>query len=78
MGIQGTIVSATTPTTGSISKIYAPTTQNITSIAFGTNTEPHTSASSTNATLPIAAGSYLEGPIIQYYASEITVAYLEV
>ena len=78
MGIQGTIVSAATPTTGSISKIYAPTTQNISSIAFGTNTDPHTSATSTTATLPISGGSYLEGPIIQYYASAITVAYFEV
>jgi len=75
MAYKAQIVAATTNFTGSISKIYAPTTLNVTSIAFGTNTDPHTSASSATVTLPVVAGSYLEGPIIQYKASAITVVY---
>ena len=68
-------VTATTAFTGSISKIYAPGAVNITTIAFGTNTEPHTSIASTAITIAIPAGTYFEGPIIQYIASALTVAY---
>ena len=77
MAIQGTIVAATTPFTGSISKIYSSGGCDVTSIAFGTNTNPYTTTTSTGSTIAIPAGGYLEGPIIQYYASAITVAYIE-
>ena len=77
MARQGNIVAATTAMTGSISKIYSSGGCNVTSIAFGLNTEPYTTTTSSVATIAIPAGGYLEGPIIQYYASAITVAYIE-
>ena len=77
MAIQGRIVAATTPVTGSISKIYAPAACNVTSIAFGVNTNPYTTTTSTGSTVAIPAGCYLEGPIIQYYANVLTIAYIE-
>ena len=77
MATKGNIVAATTPFTGSIAKIYAPAACNIHSVAFGTNTKPYTTTASTVANVAIPAGFYLEGPIIQYSASVLTVAYLE-
>jgi len=77
MATIGNIIAATTACTGSISKIYAPTACNVTSIAFGINTNPYTTTASTVTTVAVPAGSYLEGPIIQYIASVVTVAYIE-
>ena len=68
-------IATTTAFTGSISKIYAPAAVNITSIAFGSDTAPHTATTSTAVTIAVPAGSYFEGPIIQYIASGKTVAY---
>ena len=74
MAINGQTVAAGA-FTGSISKIFAPSALNITEIAFGVNTTPHTPTTSTVATIAMAAGAYLEGPIIQYKASALTIAY---
>tara|TARA_R110000851_G_scaffold322977_1_gene489289 strand:+ start:41 stop:277 length:237 start_codon:yes stop_codon:yes gene_type:complete len=76
MAIQGIIVPATTPITGSINKIYAPGACNVTSLFFGNDTKPHSSVSSSTTTIAIPAGGYLEGPIVQYKASIITIAYI--
>tara|TARA_R110002051_G_scaffold113346_1_gene186022 strand:+ start:182 stop:421 length:240 start_codon:yes stop_codon:yes gene_type:complete len=78
MAIQGHITLSEIPTTGSINKIYAPSDLNITSIAFGTNnSNPAISSSSYVATIAMIAGGYLEGPIVQYAASAVTIAYME-
>jgi hypothetical protein len=60
--------------TGSISKIFTPTDTTIHTIAFGVNTTPHTPTTSRSG-FTIPAGTYLDGPIIQYSASAITIAY---
>ncbi len=75
MAINGQIVAATTPFTGSISKIYAAVDTDITSIAFGVDTTPHTPTTSTVTTISVPAGAYLDGPIIQYVGNYTTVAY---
>ena len=75
MGYKAQEVAATTPFTGSISKIYCPTATNITSWAFGNNTDPHTAVASTTSTIVVPAGSYFEGPLIQYIANAKTIAY---
>lgn len=68
-------VAAATAFTGSISKIYCPGATNITEWAFGNNTDPHTTTTSTVTTIGIIAGQYIEGPIIQYKANVPTIAY---
>ena len=68
-------VASSTAFTGSIEKIYAPVATNITSIAFGTHTDPYTTTTSTSVTIAIPAGSYFEGPIIQYAANQKTIVY---
>ena len=73
MAINGQTVAAGA-FTGSISKIFTPTDTTIHTIAFGVNTTPHTPTTSGTGFTLIAGGT-LEGPIIQYSASAVTVAY---
>ena len=75
MANKAQYIAATTAFTGSISKIYCPAATNITSWAFGDNTNPYTTFTSTSTTIAIIAGSYVEGPIVQYKASVPTIAY---
>ena len=73
MAINGQIVEAGA-FTGSISKIFTSTDTTIHTIAFGVDTTPHTPTTSRGG-FGVLAGTYLEGPIIQYSASALTVAY---
>ena len=73
MAINGQAVEAGA-LTGSISKIFTPTDVTIHSIAFGVDTTPHTPTISRDG-FDLPAGTYLDGPIIQYSASAVTVAY---
>jgi|TARA_R110000737_G_scaffold86061_1_gene118609 hypothetical protein len=73
MAINGHLVEAGA-ITGSIIKIFTPTDVTIHSIAFGVNTTPHTPTTSRSG-FGVPAGTYLDGPIIQYSASALTIAY---
>lgn len=63
--------------TGSINKIYAFETTNLTSVGFGNHTTPYTTSSvvgsGTNIAIPI--GSYFEGPIVQFSSSKDVIIY---
>ena len=88
--LRGQIVN-TGPTayfTGSntIAKIYAGQSTTFESITFGTrdsagnkiSSQKHTNPADVDdgITVTLAAGSYLEGPILYYSASAVTVAYI--
>tara|TARA_R110001606_G_C15256516_1_gene638004 strand:+ start:405 stop:662 length:258 start_codon:yes stop_codon:yes gene_type:complete len=76
---QVVITGAAASFTGSntIARIFASSDTTFESITFGTRDSAGNKISQTYAdALPLPAGSYLEGPILYYSASAVTVAYI--
>mgnify|MGYP003114740071 FL=1 len=86
MGKTATTVSASLAYTASagdtITKIYAPAAATLASVEFGQNQNPYNVNAITSrvATIAIPAGTYLEGPIVQFKnndPSNIVLVYLD-
>jgi hypothetical protein len=76
---QVVVTGAAAHFTGSntIARIYASADTTFESITFGTRDSAGNKISNTYAdALPLPAGNYLEGPILYYSASAVTVAYM--
>tara|TARA_R110002020_G_scaffold406131_1_gene616160 strand:- start:62 stop:328 length:267 start_codon:yes stop_codon:yes gene_type:complete len=86
MAITATTVSASVTYTASagdtITKIYAPAAATLASVEFGQNQNPYNVNAITSrvATIAVPAGTYLEGPIVQFKnndPSNIVLVYLD-